>query len=121
MKLFHIFISKSYFEANLKWTDKKLSSSHQSRSHHTNHIFCDWFFANIVLELAISILGYNDIGQYWSGNLLEGHAAFKNTMSHNNFVLIHSLLCFSEPASNENELTLKDPLWHSQHCNPNWS
>jgi hypothetical protein len=114
LKLFHLFLSKSYFEAVLKWTNKKLSSSHQSRNRHTNHITRDRFFAYIGLEFAMSIIRYNDIGQYWSGNLLEGHAAFKNTMSRNNFELIRSLLCFSDPASYDNEFSSKDPLWHSR-------
>ena len=35
-------------------------------------------------------------------------------MSRNNFELIHSLLCFSDPASYDNELSSKDPLWHSR-------
>jgi hypothetical protein len=56
LKLFHLFLSKSYFEAVLKWTNKKLSSSHQSRSQHTNHITRDQFFACIGLELAMSII-----------------------------------------------------------------
>jgi hypothetical protein len=56
LKLFHSFLSKSNFEAILKWTNKKLSSSHQSRSWHTNHITRDQFFAYVGFELAMSII-----------------------------------------------------------------
>jgi len=63
LRLFHLFLSKSHFEAVLKWTNKKLSSSHQSRSRHTNLITRDRFFAYIGLELAMSIIWYNDVGQ----------------------------------------------------------
>jgi hypothetical protein len=56
LKLFHLFLSKSNFEAVLKWTNKKLSSSHQSRSRHTHHITRDQFFAYVCFELAMSII-----------------------------------------------------------------
>jgi hypothetical protein len=111
--LFHLFLTKSFFKAVRKWTNRKLSWSHQSRSDSVDSISLDKLFAYVGLELGMSIIKYNSIAQYWSGNVLEGHAAFKDTMSHNTFELIRSLLTLNDPKSYDHNVASLDPLWHS--------
>jgi hypothetical protein len=61
----------------------------------------------------MSVICYNDIDQCWAAGLFQGHSTFNNTMSHNQFQLIRSMLCFANPACYNHEVSSKDPLWHS--------
>jgi hypothetical protein len=114
-KLLHLFMTKSFFAAVLKWMNKKLSLSPQSRGRRVDKFSEDELFAYVELELAMSVIRYNDIGQYWSTKVLEGHAAFRNTMSRNKFELIRSLLSFYDRESYDANLSSLDPLWHSRN------
>ncbi len=116
LKLIFLFLMKSYFAAVHKWTNQWFESCHTKKiTEAKNRIISkDQFFAYIGLELGTSIIKYNAIDQYWSSGLFEGHSTFSNTMSHNQFELIRSLLCFSNPESYNHELASKDPLWHSR-------
>jgi len=74
----------------------------------------EMFFAYIGLELGMSIISYHGIEQYWASSIFQGNPTYSNTMSHNQFQLIRSLLCFVNSTSYNHEVASKDPLWHSR-------
>jgi hypothetical protein len=72
------------------------------------------FFAYIGLEFGMGIICYNNIDQYWSTDILEGHPTYKNAMSQNKYELICTMICFTDPSEYNHEVASKDPLWHSR-------
>jgi hypothetical protein len=114
LSLFFLFLTKSYFETVLKWTNMKLAGSVTSRSVTVKRISSAEFFAYIGLELGMGIICYNNIDQYWSTDVLEGHPTYKNTMSRNKFELIRAMICFTNPSEYNHEVASKEPLWHSR-------
>jgi len=114
LSLFFLFLTKSYFETVLKWTNMKLAGSVTSRSVTVKRISSAEFFAYIGLELGMGIICYNNIDQYWSTDVLEGHPTYKITMSRDKFELIRSMICFTNPSEYNHEVASKDPLWHSR-------
>jgi hypothetical protein len=46
------------------------------------------FNAYIGLKLAMSLLQFNDLAEYWKNNMFQGHKDFKKTMSRDDFMHI---------------------------------
>jgi len=110
LKLFFLFLMKSFFSSVHKWM---IDKSHQSRVKCLKELSSGMFFAYFGLELGMSIISYNDIEQYWASSIFQGHPTYSNTMGHNQLQLIRSLLCFVNSNSYNHEVASKDPLWHS--------
>ena len=65
--------------------------------------------------MAMSIVSFKDISEYWQREMFCGHEDFKNTMSRDDFTRIRSQLLFRPPESVEHEVRSNDPLWFSQN------
>jgi hypothetical protein len=67
--------------------------------------------AYVGLELAMSLIKIGSIYQYWEASHFSGHHDFRETMSCNDFQMIHASIQF-HPPSHDPELASSDPLWH---------
>ena len=65
------------------------------------------FFAYIGLEMAMSMIGFNDINEYWQEAVLCGNIKFKKIMSQDNFKKIHQNVIFYPPGTIDNEKSLR--------------
>ena len=88
------------------WTNSKLSSKGLVK------VSVKKFTKFIGLELAMSIVKFNAIEDYWSQSLFTGHADFKRVMIRYDFTNIRSSLTFEPQYSHA--MTVMDPLWHSR-------
>ena len=68
------------------------------------------FRAYIGLEMATSLVSYNDIKQYWSEKIFTGHPNFKETMSRDDFLGIRSHITLCPPSSYSHDNASDDPL-----------
>ena len=73
------------------------------------------FRAYVGLEMAMSIIQFNDIKSYWKERIFVGQQDFKSTMSRNCFQQIRGSLCTYDPDKDyKAKKSSKDPLWHSR-------
>lgn len=105
--LFKLFISRSFLDKMRKWTNQCLKEDGMREANETK------FNAYIGLELAMSLLQFNDLDEYWKNNMFQGHKDFKKTMSRDDFMRIRSHLKLRPPEYLYDSAT-NDPLWHSR-------
>ena len=106
--LFRLFITRSWFEAMRSWLnirrkEKGLDAVNESK-----------FNAYLGLELAMSLIPFNAITNYWSENLFSGHIDFKETLPRDQFTTIRANITLCNPSLYEHDVASHDPLWHSR-------
>jgi Transposase IS4 len=101
--LFKVFISRSFLDKMRKWTNQCLKEDGMREANETK------FNAYIGLELAMSLLQFNDLHEYWKNNMFQGHKDFKTTMSRDDFMRIRSHLKLRPPEYLYDSAT-NDPL-----------
>jgi len=79
MGLFKLFITREWFNTIRTWTNMKLIEKGKDS---VNEIKFD---AYIGLEMAMSIVSFNDTAEYWRSSMFTGHKDFINTMSRDDF------------------------------------
>ena len=72
------------------------------------------FKAYLGLELAMSLIPFNAITNYWSEYLFSGHKVFKETMPRYKFQTIRANITLYNPSLYEHDEASHDPLWHSR-------
>ena len=111
IKLFHLFIMRSYFEAVRQWANEKFQLS--SNSHKLKQGLADSLFMSYIgLELGMSLVHCNHMINYWLEDMFAGHMTFKNCLSQNEFQSIHSSISLSSSSLYNHEIASNDPLWH---------
>ena len=73
--LFHLFLNRTLLATMLKWTNIELKKKGKAE------ICMEKLLAYIGLELAMSVLTYNEISEYWATGHFQGHKDFKAVMS----------------------------------------
>jgi hypothetical protein len=109
--LFHLFMKKSFLGIVL-------------RSCMNNHLIADGkkelperkYLAYIGFEMAMSIVQFNTVDEYWKKDMFLGHIDFQHVMSRDDFQNIQSHMKFVTPSMsrNDGEVAALDPLWHSR-------
>ena len=82
--LFHLFFTKQYFNIICQWTNARLKENYNITISEAK------FRAYVGLEMAMSIVSFNDIAEYWQREMFCGHEDFKNTMSRDDLMRIRS-------------------------------
>ena len=106
--LFQLFMSPSFFQNIIKWTNAKLSI--QGKSEMTTKEF----HAYVGLELAMSMTSNNNIHEYWSSKPFLSVKGFQEVMPRKRFQSIRGCLQFRPNDIDTHSIKHKDPLWHSR-------
>ena len=104
-----MFLKKSYLGTEIRgYTHHYLV--HDRKKEVSQHKFLDY----IGLEIAMSIVQFNDIDEYWKRDIFLGHVDFQRVMSRDEFQVIRShMKCIPPYMTNDSQHSLLDPLWHS--------
>ena len=108
--LFHLFLTKSWFEAVRVWTKKKMVEDNKRDADVTKIKFQ----AYLGLELAMSITQFNAIEEYWQQGMFCGSSDFKNVMSRDDFMAICGSVNLRDPDSYNHDEASADPLCHTR-------
>ncbi|CAN0060613.1 unnamed protein product, partial [Heterosigma akashiwo] len=103
--VFHLFLKPSFFAAVFKWTNKEIEGRGG------DPVTTEQFMAYVGLEIATSIVHFNNLKDYWSKGMFRGYPDFKNVMSRTTFQNIRGSLKFYPSIPSE---ALNNPLWHSK-------
>lgn len=106
--LFHLFMSPSFFENVIQWTNVNLSNKGKTE------MTMKEFNAYVGLELAMSITNNNSIHEYWSNKPFVSVKGFQDVMSRTRFQNIRGSLQFRPNGIDTHSIKHKDPLWHSR-------
>ena len=106
--LFHLFISRSWFQAMRNWVNINLAAEGKPTINEMH------FEAYVGLEMATSLVSVNSLKGYWSQEMFCGQADFKDTMPRDTFLLIRRMIVLCPPGSYDHELSSNDPIWHSR-------
>lgn len=105
--LFKLFWSRSFLDKIRKWTNQSLLEDGKKEISESR------FNAYIGLEIALSLIKYNDIDEYWREQMFQGHADLKKTLSRDEFSSIRSHLRLRPPVYCHDGAHT-DPLWNSR-------
>ena len=72
------------------------------------------FDAYLGLEMAMSIVSFNDTAEYWRSSMFTGHSDFINAMSRDDFCHIRSCVVLKNPEAYDHDEASADPLHHSR-------
>lgn len=108
MGLFRLFITNSFMNAIRNWTNYNLKNKGLKEVNEKK------FRAYVGLEMAMSIVQFNDISYYWKTEMFTGHEDFKRTMSRDDFMNIRANIELRDPESYNHDEASADPLWHSR-------
>lgn len=106
--LFRLFITREWFNTIRKWTNKKLDEKGRDTVNESK------FDAYLGLEMAMSIVSFNDTAEYWRSNMFTGHSDFINAMSRDDFCHIRSCVVLKNPEAYDHDEASADPLHHSR-------
>ena len=106
--LFHLFLTKSFFNSIVEWTHQKYVSLAKPT------ISKEDFQTYLGLELAMSLSHQNSIAGYWSNKAFIGVKGFQEVMCRNKFQRIRSSLQFRPMGVDSLDIKHQDPLWRSR-------
>lgn len=106
-ELFHLFLSRSFFDCMLQWTNTELQRKGEMP------ITIEKLMACVGLEIAMSIVQIGSIKQYWETSHFSGQSDFRDTMSRTDFEKIRAAIQFHPPDAYNEDIVDQDPLWHS--------
>ena len=107
--LVSLFVGDKFIDQIWKFTNVRLRQKGYNKT--TRKLFR----AYVGLEMAMSIVQFNDIKSYWKTGVFLGHDDFKSTMSRARFQQIRGALCTYHPVTDyRKNKKSKDPLWHSR-------
>jgi hypothetical protein len=102
--LFRLLLTNQWFNSVRTWTNNRLVQKG------LKPVNIDKFRAYLGLEIAMSIVQYNDMKYYWKTDMFTGHDSFKSCMSRDDFMSIRANLQL-RPTYSHYEAS-SDPLWH---------
>ena len=108
--LFRLFLKDKFLDGILQWTNDALTKD-------ARHVIDKQdLYMYISLEIGMSLVGYNQIKDFWAEGLFLGHDDFKNAMSRNRFSEIRSHIKIHPPFMDKQDpnINKNDPLWHSR-------
>ena len=108
--LFHLFITNDLLRTIVYWTNANIDDGAAS----TKPITLPELKRYIGLEIAMSVVKFNQIQDYWSNDRFLGHPDFQDTMGRQRFTDIRRFLIFRNPRINRYNEPSEDPLWHSR-------
>ena len=108
--LFRLFIKDKFMDGILEWTNEALTKDLRPPIDKQD------LYMYISLEIGMSLVGYNQIRDFWAEGLFVGHDDFKNAMSRNRFGEIRSHIKIHPPFMDKDDPNINktDPLWHSR-------
>jgi hypothetical protein len=104
------FLDKTLLRAIQTWTNDVLRARGKVKA-------CDnEFNAYLGLEIAMSLVKFSRMKDYWSSKLFLGSSDFANTMSRDRFLTIRSAIVLRpRPTAYQHQVMTSDPRWH---CRP---
>lgn len=82
--LFKLFLTRSFLDKMRKWMNLELTNDALKPINEAK------FNAYLGLEIAMSLVQFNDIDEYWKGGMFQGHSDFKKVMSRDDYTRIRS-------------------------------
>ena len=105
--LFFLFLTKTFIKTIWGWTNQHIKDNVKPKLIGWNQLQ-----AYIGLEMAMSLVHFSDMKEYWAEGLFQGVADFKTTMSRAWFQYIRANIRFY--VEYDNKKADEDPLYHSR-------
>lgn len=103
------FLDRTVLGAIRTWTNDVLRARGKAKASKNE------FNAYLGLEIAMSLVKFSRMKDYWSSKLFLGSSDFADTMSRDRFLTIRSAIVLRPPTAYQHEVVTSDPLWH---CRP---
>jgi len=109
LRLFQLFLTKSWFTAMNQWTNQKLAAKGKKK------VTQEQFMAYIGLEIAMSFVKLNQVKDYWMDKMFEQQKDFQSIMPRTLFQEICSSLMLHDPSMYDHNIACADTLHHSRN------